>query len=82
MKQKWIEKAALLFLSRWNKCRDLTDFQQHSLDSGITRGTYEKSKLPLLRFYSTTKKKDIVRDNELKVKRHNRRRVPSCTTCT
>lgn len=64
-----IEKAVELFFPGGRNAKgnlddfdcDLTDFQQHSVDDTITVGEiYENTKLPLLRFYLTTKKKENV----------------------
>ncbi|XP_030285511.1 uncharacterized protein LOC115588979 [Sparus aurata] len=66
-KQNLIEKAVQLFFPDGKNAEgsltdfdnNLTDFQPNSLDDGITVGElYEKTKLPLLRFYLTTKKRD------------------------
>lgn len=73
-KQNWIEKAVQLFFPGGKNAEgsltdfdiDLTDFQQHSLEDSITVGElYEKTKLPLLRFYLTTKKRHIASDINL-----------------
>lgn len=52
-----MQKGALLIL------RFLTDFQQQPIQDGITVGElYKNTKLPLLRFYLTTKKRGIACD--------------------
>lgn len=67
-KQGLIEKAGQLFFRGGKNAEesltdfeiDITDFQQHPLGDTITVcELYEKTKLPLLRFYLTTKKRDI-----------------------
>ena len=73
-KQNLIEKALRLFFPDGKNPEgsladfdiDLTDFQKHSLDGGITVGElYEKTKLPILRFYLTTKKRKNTSDINL-----------------
>ncbi|KAK1897462.1 CRISPR-associated endoribonuclease Cse3 [Dissostichus eleginoides] len=73
-KQNLIEKAVQLFFPDGKNAEgsltdfdiDLTDFQRHSLEDSITvKELYEKTKLPLLRFYLTTKKRDIASDINL-----------------
>ena len=72
-KNELIEKAVGLFFPAQRNSQgritdfevDMTDFQEHSLDEHITVGElYEQTKLPLLRFYLTTKMKDSARDSE------------------
>ncbi|XP_051807109.1 uncharacterized protein LOC127534860 [Acanthochromis polyacanthus] len=72
-KSELIEKAVDLFFPGQKNAEgsitdfvvDVTDFQEHSLDEQITVGQlYEQTKLPLLRFYLTTKKKDISIDTQ------------------
>nr|XP_020497099.1 uncharacterized protein LOC109989612 [Labrus bergylta] len=72
-KENLLEKALHLFFPDGKNAEgtltdfdiDLTDFQQHSLDDTITVGElYEKTKLPLLGFYLTTKKQDIHLEEE------------------
>ncbi|XP_062324007.1 uncharacterized protein LOC134025139 [Osmerus eperlanus] len=67
-KYNLIEKAAQLFFPGGKNAEgsltdfdiDVVDFQQHALDDSFTVGKlYEKTKLPVLRFYLTTKKRDI-----------------------
>ncbi|XP_041938181.1 uncharacterized protein LOC121699809 [Alosa sapidissima] len=71
-KDELIEKAINLFFPDQKNSEgnvtdfhiDLTDFQEHPLDNQTTVGElYEKTKLPILRFYLTTKKKASCRDN-------------------
>ena len=73
-KQKLIEKATQLFFPGGKNAEgslsdfdiDLTDFQQQPIEDTVTVGElYEKTKLPLLRFYLTTKKRDIASDINL-----------------
>nr|XP_033958257.1 uncharacterized protein LOC117460791 [Pseudochaenichthys georgianus] len=73
-KQDLIEKTVQLFFPDGKNAEgsltdfdiDLTDFQRHSLEGSITvKELYEKTKLPLLRFYLTTKKRDIASDIHL-----------------
>lgn len=68
-KHNLIEKAVQLFFPDGKNAEgslsefdvNLTDFQQHTLDENITVGElYETTKLPLLRFYLTTKKREII----------------------
>ncbi|XP_032427069.1 uncharacterized protein LOC116725248 isoform X1 [Xiphophorus hellerii] len=72
-KNDLIEKAVGLFFPSQRNSHgritdfevDMTDFQEHSLDEHITVGElYEQTKLPVLRFYLTTKKKDTGSDSE------------------
>lgn len=67
-----VEKAVELFFpggrnaegSRDDFDCDITDFQQNSVDDSITVGEiYENTKLPVLRFYLTTKKRENVCEN-------------------
>ncbi|XP_035988972.1 uncharacterized protein LOC110368217 isoform X1 [Fundulus heteroclitus] len=72
-KNELVEKAVGLFFPAQRNTQgritdfevDITDFQEHSLDEHITVGElYEQTKLPLLRFYLTTKRKDSASDSE------------------
>ena len=72
--QNLMEKAVQLFFPGGKNAEgsltdfdiNLTDFQQNSLEDSITvRELYLKTKLPLLRFYLTTKKRDIASDIDL-----------------
>ncbi|XP_062399900.1 uncharacterized protein LOC134089473 [Sardina pilchardus] len=73
-KDELVEKAIDLFFPDQKNSEgnvtdfhiDLTDFQEHPLDSHTTVGElYEKIKLPILRFYLTTKKKASCREKHL-----------------
>ncbi|XP_047230699.1 uncharacterized protein LOC124873782 isoform X2 [Girardinichthys multiradiatus] len=72
-KNELIEKTVGLFFPSQRNSQgritdfevDMTDFQEHSLDQHITVGElYEQTKLPVLQFYLTTKKKDTGSDSE------------------
>ncbi|XDV50949.1 hypothetical protein PO909_019913 [Leuciscus waleckii] len=73
-KNDLLEKAAELFFPG-EKCSvgsftdfvvDVTNFQEQTIDDQITIGElYELTKLPILRFYLTTKKRAIARHTEL-----------------
>ncbi|CAM4735478.1 unnamed protein product [Leuciscus chuanchicus] len=73
-KKDLLKKAAELFFPG-EKCSvgsftdfvaDITDFQEQTIDDQITVGElYELTKLPILRFYLTTKKKAIASDTQL-----------------
>ncbi|XP_073727925.1 uncharacterized protein [Misgurnus anguillicaudatus] len=70
-KSELLEKAAELFFPG-EKCSegsiadfvvDITDFQEQAIDEQITVGElYDQTKLPVLRFYLTTRKKVIASD--------------------
>nr|XP_020470855.1 uncharacterized protein LOC109968716 [Monopterus albus] len=72
-KQQLIEKAGQLFFPGGKNAEgnltdfdiDLTDYQQYTLEDSITVGElYEKTKLPVLRFYLTTKKRVLASDTD------------------